>query len=334
MPGATSPFTAHNPNAHSTPEPPAVLGAPSPDLSLADLTTDSPPMATPPTMPIMDDEVQRAAAQVDEATQKLKAAEQAASAAAKEAGTAELNEKAWQAKLQSHRAEQAKMSKQAAAAEEEQAAAQADERRKEAAARAALRALRIAQQALGQSKLATQMATKSVSVANAALAQAGANERQCAERLAAAGRAAADREAKARAAAAAVLDAQSELADRSTVVAKLSEAKALGLSAGEMAKMSAQRALEREQLDAILQGAPGERRLAPALLRALLAQREESLQREQEAANGLAAVLTQQRAAMQLVEELQRRLSQQGAASTSDMLVDDAHFDDFPGAFE
>lgn len=221
------------------------------------------------------------------------------------------------------------MSEQAAAAAEERAAAQADERRKEAAARAALRALRIAQQALGQSKLATQMATKSVNVTNAAKAQAEANERQCAERQAAARRAAADREAKARAAAAAVLNAQSELADRSTVVAKLSEAKALGLSADEMAKMSAQRTLEREQLDAILQGAP-----PPALLHALLAQREEALQREQEAADGLAAVHTQQRAAMQLVEGLQRRLSQQGAASTSDMLVDDAHFDDFPGAFE
>ena len=102
----------------------------------------------------------------------------------------------------------------------------------------------------------------------------------------------------------AMLDAQKELANRTMLATKMSEAKAVSVSAEQLAKMLDQRSSEAEQRQQDAQ-------LAKELAR-------QAVQRKQEASESLAGMRTKERDALEAVAELQRTLSSSEPSETSE----------------
>ena len=102
----------------------------------------------------------------------------------------------------------------------------------------------------------------------------------------------------------AMLDAQKELANRTMLATKMSEAKAVSVSAEQLANMLDQRSSEAEQRQQDAQLAKEHARQA--------------VQRKQEASESLAGMRTKERDALEAVAELQRTLSSSEPSETSE----------------
>jgi hypothetical protein len=102
----------------------------------------------------------------------------------------------------------------------------------------------------------------------------------------------------------AMLDAQKELANRTMLATKMSEARAVSVSAEQLANMLDQRSSEAEQRQQDAQLAKEQARQA--------------VQRKQEASESLAGMRTKERDALEAVAELQRTLSSSEPSETSE----------------